>query len=502
MSGYATRAFWRHPDADTGHPSRGMPHGPFDVCVVGAGIAGLSTAYQLTRAGRRVLVVDDGPVASGQTARTTAHLASALDDRFSTLEKLRGSEIAKLAALSHAAAIDTIEATIAHEGLDCAFRRSDAYLLAHAPDTVAFLAEEEDAARRAGLAVERVDRAPLPGYDSGPCLCFHHQAQFDPMAYMDGLAQRISAAGATLLTGTRVAEVCEGTPAAVVTDDGVRFEAGAVVVATNAPINNRVTLPAREFPHITYVVALQPPPQLPEALFWDTEEPYHYVRIGEHDGVRALLVGGEDHYTGRANGDAGQRFARLEAWARERFPGAGPVLARWSGQVVETLDGLAYIGHSPGQRNVFVATGDSGMGMTHGTIAGLLLAKLIAGLSSPWSPAYDPARLPPRTLRLCTQENLTNTAAYGRWLQHGDAASEDAIAPGGGAVVRRGLALRAVYRDDDGALHVCSAVCPHLGGVVRWNPLERTWDCPVHGSRFACDGEALQGPANAGLRRM
>lgn len=499
MNDYATRSFWQRDGASAGDGSGGQPHGPFDVCVVGAGIAGLTTAYQLTRAGRRVLVLDDGAIGAGQTARTTAHLSCVLDDRYAELERLRGAEVARLAASSHAAAIEAIEAIAQRENIACDFRRVDGFLFAHAPDALGLLDQEHAAAQRAGLSVERVERAPLPGYDSGPCLRFANQARFDPMAYLRGLAAALVHAGATILTHTRVEAVEDGTPVRIVTAGDVRFEAAAAVIATNAPITSRVALPAREFPQISYVVALEAPAALPDALYWDTDEPYHYVRIAEHAGATALLVGGEDHPTGREDEDPQQRFARLESWARERFAGAGRVLERWSGQVVETLDGLAYIGPGPGQRNVYVATGDSGMGMTHGTIAGLLLTDLICGRSSPWAPIYDPARLPPRTLGLCTQENLHNTAEYVRWLQR-DVRSVDEIAPGTGAVLGRGLAARAVYRDPHGRLHETSAVCPHLGGIVRWNALEHTWDCPVHGSRFDCFGRALQGPANAALK--
>lgn len=503
MNDYATESFWQRHAIDAGDGSGGQPHGPFDVCIVGAGISGLSAAYHLTRAGRRVLVLDDGAVASGQTPRTTAHLSCVLDDRYSRLERLRGAEVARLAAASHAAAIDTIEETVRAERLQCRFHRVDAYLLAHRADAVETLDAEEAAARRAGLEVERMAHAPLSGFDSQPCLRFHNQARFDPMAYMRGLADAVVAAGATLLGGTRVEAIEAGTPVRIVTDGDVHFEAGAAVIATNAPINSRVALPAREFPQITYVVALPIAADgVPDALYWDTDEPYHYVRIAEDgaDGPPVLLVGGEDHPPGREADEPALRFARLESWARERFPISGPPVARWSGQVVETLDGLAYIGPSPGQRNVYVATGDSGMGMTHGTIAGVLLTELICGRNSPWAPIYDPARVPPRTLGALTQENLHNASAYGRWLQRDEVPSTDAIAPGAGAVVHHGLVPIAVYRDDDGRLHESSAVCPHLGGVVRWNALERTWDCPVHGSRFDCRGRPLQGPANAALR--
>ncbi|HLO68618.1 MAG TPA: FAD-dependent oxidoreductase, partial [Holophaga sp.] len=213
----------------------------------------------------------------------------------------------------------------------------------------------------------------------------------------------------------------------------------------------------------------------------------------------ALIVGGEDHKTGQAD-DADQRYLRLEAWALERFPALGPVTHRWSGQVLEPVDGLAFIGPNPlDAPNVFVATGDSGMGMTHGTIAGILLTDLLVGLPNPWAPLYDPARKTLRAVSAFARENANVALQYAQWVTPGDLPGEEILPPGAGAVLRRGLAKVAVYRDPEGILHECSAVCPHLGGIVAWNSGEHTWDCPCHGSRFSARGEVLNGPALTGL---
>jgi Rieske Fe-S protein len=210
-------------------------------------------------------------------------------------------------------------------------------------------------------------------------------------------------------------------------------------------------------------------------------------------------VGGEDHKTGQAD-DAEDRYSRLEAWARERFSVQGPARCRWSGQVLETIDGLAFIGRNPiDARNVFVATGDSGMGMTHGTIAGILLTDLIVGRDNPWSALYDPGRKTLRAVGTFMQENFNVARQYGAWLTGGDVASTDEIHLGTGAVVRQGLTKIAAYRDDHGVMHECSAVCPHLGCLVEWNQGESTWDCPCHGSRFDKNGRVLNGPANSDL---
>jgi Rieske Fe-S protein len=209
-------------------------------------------------------------------------------------------------------------------------------------------------------------------------------------------------------------------------------------------------------------------------------------------------VGGEDHKSGQAD-DAVERHARLEAWARARFPMIQAIEFAWGGQILETLDYLAFIGRNPGDKNLYVAAGDSGMGLTHGTIAGLLLCDLILGRPNAWAALYDPSRKPVKAAREYAAENLNVARQYGDWLTGGDVKSVNDIPRDGGAVVRRGLSKLAVYRDESGLLHERSATCPHLGCIVQWNGAEKTWDCPCHGSRFDRHGKVINGPANVDL---
>lgn len=479
-----------------------------NVCVVGAGIAGLTTAYLLAKHGKSVVVLDDGPIAGGQTQRTTAHLSNAIDDRYFEIERLHGADGARLAAESHTAAIERIESMVRDEQIDCDFVRLDGYLFLAPGDDPELLDRELAAARRAGLAgVQRVARAPLTGFDTGPCLQFPRQGQFHPLKYLAGLASAIERLGGRIFTGVHAKSVEGGTPARVKTSGGRTVTADAVVVATNSPVNDRVAIHTKQAPYMSYVVGLAVPhAAVPTALYWDTLDPYHYVRIqplsGEASAETAtdvLIVGGEDHKTGQAE-DLADRFARLEAWTRERFPMAKEVRFRWSGQVMETIDGLAFIGRNPlDEPNVLVVTGDSGMGMTHGTIAGILLTDLILERHNPWASLYDPSRKPVRALGVFAKENLNVVRQYADWLTSGDISSPEEIPPDSGAILRRGLAKVAVYRDQQGVVHERSAVCTHLGCVVHWNDVEKTWDCPCHGSRFDRFGTVVNGPANQNL---
>ena len=276
-----------------------------------------------------------------------------------------------------------------------------------------------------------------------------------------------------------------------------------VVVATNTPVNDLVAIHTKQAPYVTYAIGIQVPKNsVTRALYWDTGDPYHYVRLQRENDHDILIVGGEDHKTGQAN-DGNERFAKLVQWTRERFPQSLDVEYRWSGQVMEPVDGLAFIGRNPlDSDNVYIATGDSGQGMTHGTIAGMLLTDLIQGRKNRWEDLYSPSRIRLRSLPEYASENINVAGQYADYVTAGDIKSESELKPGEGAIMRDGVSKIAVRRDENGNIHKLSAVCPHLGCVVAWNSTEQTWDCPCHGSRFSASGRVYQGPANSDLSEV
>ncbi len=470
----------------------------YDVVIVGAGISGLSVAYHALRAGRSVLVIDKGPIGGGETGRTSAHLSNALDDHFHVLERVHGRDGARLAAESHRAAIEDIFAIAEREQIPCDAVHVDGYLFArpHVQQDVHILEAELAAAQRAGLTVDMIDRAPL-SFTTGPALRFRDQAQFEPMAYLQGLARAIRGLGGELCTGLHVESIEEGEPALVHLRGGDRVRASSVVVATNTPINDLFAIHSKQAPYRTYMIAVEIPVGFVErGLYWDLEDPYHYLRLVDDN---LLLVGGEDHKVGQER-DPAQSWQRLLDWTRSRFPTAGELRSQWSGQVLEPADGLAFIGRNPGAaRNMYVVTGDSGNGITHGALAGLLITDLLTMRDNPWHRLYDPSRkiTHPVALREFVRENVNVALQYADWVRP----SENHREHGRGTVERRGIHRVAVYCGDNGVQHECSARCPHLGGVVHWNAAEGTWDCPLHGSRFARRGEVLTGPATANLSR-
>lgn len=480
-----------------------------DVCIIGAGIAGLTTAQLLTEAGKRVAVLDDGTLAGGATLVTTAHLSCAIDDRFVNIERWHGDDGAKLAARSHAAAINFIESTANELNVDCDFRRIDGYLFLAPGDQQKTLDDELLASRRAGLADAKfIPELSAGATNLGPALRYPDQARFHPLKYLAAVAHSVKQNGGHIFAQTH-ADGIEGGRAAKVTVGKHTITTKDIVVATNVPVNDLFAIHTKQAPYMSYVTAARVPRgTIPDALYWDTEPLYHYARLQplkvegkDDDDFQLLIVGGEDHKSGQAS-DTERRHAQLELWARERFPSMGAIEFTWGGQYMETIDGLAFIGRNPMDHdNVYVITGDSGMGLTHGVFGGMILRDLIVERENPWVELYDPSRKTIRAGGNFIKENANVAMQYADWLTSGEVRSIDDIELGSGAILRQGLTKVAVYRDEQGHATKLSAVCPHLQCIVHWNGAEKTWDCPCHGSRFQKDGTVIYGPANSDLPR-
>lgn len=481
-----------------------------DVLIIGGGIAGLTTAYCLTKAGRRVTLLEDGYLGSGETGRTTAQITYALDDRYYDLIKFFGKEKAALAAQSHKYALEWINDTVSAESIDCNFMRVDGYLFLHPTDKESSLMEEHEAMLELGIQTEVL--AEIPGYKADRqinCIKFPQQGQFHIMKYLKGLAEAVIKGGGEIFTQSRAIDITNKGASS----NGYFIKANHVVVATNSPVTDRFTMHTKQYAYRTYVIAAKiPKGVLPYAMWWDTGDmkskwvakPYHYVRLESlNDEYDLLISGGEDHKTGMAENEKipeEERYTRLTEWTQRHFPYFTEPDYKWSGQVLEPVDSMAFIGKNPGDENVYIITGDSGNGMTHGTIGGILITDIITGNKNAWQELYNPSRI-----NLRTSEDFVKEAgsmafeAVKDWFSS-EAGNAYKLKNGEGGVISSGLKKIAVYRDENGEVHTCSGVCPHLGGVLKWNNDEKSFDCPLHGSRFTPYGEVINGPALKNLK--
>ena len=469
-----------------------------DLAVIGSGIAGLSSAYEAARCGAQVLIIDRGEITSGMTARTTAHLVSEIDDRYFELINAVGEDGARLFHESQVAAINRIEAICRDEGIDANFMRLPGYLVPAEFSHTEELRKEYDACKKLGVAVEWAGESPLPLNDGAKALKFGGQGRFHPLKYCSGLLRAIERRGGRIYANTTYVDHDDDHDGVTIrTESGPLIRAAAALFATNSPVNDRVAIHTKQVPMRTYAMAGRVPRgSVEDALIWDTLRPYHYVRLQPAtDDEDWLIVGGEDHRTGTAN-DMDDRFARIEAWSRERFPRLGKVEYRWSGQVMEPADCLPFSGRD-GSSRIYVHSGDSGTGMTNGVAGALNFIALYRNEKARFADLFDPARKPASgaTIRDYLKGQGPVIANMAEYLGAGEVDSVDEIRPGEGAIVRHGASKHAVYRSDDGSITERSAVCTHVGCIVHWNSFEKCWDCPCHGSQFQPDGSVLNAPA-------
>ena len=481
-----------------------------DVLVIGGGISGLTTAYCLIKEGFSVVLVEDGYIGSGETGRTTAHISCALDDHYYELEKTFDERTARLAANSHTAAIKWIENTVKRHNIDCNFKRVDGYLFLHPTDNIETLQKEIDATHRAGLKTEMLQSIPYISGEAGKsCIKFPEQAQFHVMHYLKGLADAFVDAGGKIFTQSRAKDITDKGA----TVNGYTISAEHIVVATNTPINDLTVMHTKQWPYRTYVIGCKiPKGEIPFALWWDSgdqkskwiSKPYHYIRLEEFDETSdVLIVGGEDHRTGQAeeeNLSESARYDRLFEWAKVHFPIVKSVDFKWSGQVMEPIDSLAFLGRNPGDENIYIVTGDSGNGITHGTLGGIIITDLIKGRDSHWIDIYNPSRITIKTTLDYLHEVGKMAVQYGDWISIEEIKELDQLQKGEGGIIAIGLKKVAAYCDENGIVHVCTAICPHMGGILQWNPDEKSFDCPLHGSRFTKYGKVINGPASSNLK--
>ncbi|WP_338898183.1 FAD-dependent oxidoreductase [Streptomyces sp. TG1A-60] len=474
-----------------------------DVAVIGAGIAGISAAWELARRGRRVALLEADRVAAGVTGHTTAKVTALHTLVYDRLRRTRGAEAAALYARSQTEAVRHAAALVEELGIACDWEDAAAYTYAEDEGRVEELRAEAEAAREAGLPAEFVTETGLPFPVAG-AVRVEEQAQFHPRRYLLALVDELVRQGALVHERTRVVRLKEGTPCRLTTEAGYTVTAGDVVVATHYPVFDRALLFTRLSPRRELVLTAPIPADAdPHGMYITQEQRTRSVRTAPYqDGRRLLIVTGE-HFT-PGTGHVDERFGLLAEWAVERF-GQLDFTHRWATQDNDSTDSVPLVGpFHAGSRHTWVATGFGGWGMSGGIMAGRLLADQITGHKAPWSDLYDPRRVLSAVREAPSfLKHQAQVARHfvGDRLAPSSATSVDAIAPGDGAVVRVRGHHCAVHRDEAGSLHAVSARCTHMGCLVGFNRAERTWECPCHGSRFDPDGTIVQGPATKPLKR-
>jgi len=521
----ATDSVWTHL-----HPYSANPTFPSltqdlstDICIIGAGISGIQTAYELVRRGKQVVMLEARDVLSGETGRTSGHLNNDLDDGYLEIAKKHGEKGAKIAAASHAWARDRIGEISKELGIECEYRKLPAYDISQYPRGTKEwekeeqeLKEEADIQKRIGIETHYDPNLTIKGWtgkiDQRGGMVVGNQATFHPTKYLAGVLKWLkSQPNFQCYTRTRVMDVKEKgvevlglghKGVEIKTESGHTVKAEYAVEATAIPLQKLSIITELEY-YRTYCIAIRVPKgSVEDSLIYDNAEEYKYVRLtacDEKDDY--MVVGGCDHKVGQE--ETTTRFGELEQWTRERFTQAGKVDYAWSGQIFEPVDYMAFIGKNQGCDKIYIITGDSGDGLTHGTLAGRLIADEIDGIANEWASLYNPKRVGSilKVLPDLVSHDLQINTQYKRFLQTDITDIED-LKPGCGGVLNTSPATQkpmAVYKDDSGKVHKFSAICPHLKGVVCWNAAEKSFDCPVHGSRFSKEGICVDGPAKANL---
>jgi glycine/D-amino acid oxidase-like deaminating enzyme/nitrite reductase/ring-hydroxylating ferredoxin subunit len=478
-----------------------------DAAVVGGGVAGLSVAWELARAGRSVAVLESDRIAAGVTGHTTGKVSALHGLVYSYLRDRRGLADARLYASSQQQAIDHLAAVTGELGIDCELERVPAYTFVESEYHAHEIRAEAEAAREAGLPASLVTETGLP-FPVCAAVRVEDQAQFHPRKYLLALAEDLLRRGGRIHERTRVMGLDEGEPCRVVTENGAEVVARDVVVATHYPVFDRALMFSRLEPRRELVVsALLPGGQDPHGAYLTPERGTRSVRTAPYPfgrGQRLLIVTGEKFTPGTAGqGSVSAGYERLAAWTYERFPDAR-LVHRWATQDNDTTDRVPYIGaFHPASQHTWVAAGFGGWGMSGGVLSGQLLAAYITGEPlPPWAKLYEPRRLSPREAPAMLRFQSTVAGRFvGDRLRSSYADSVDEIAPGTGAIVRVRGRRCAVHRTPEGEVRALSPRCTHLGCHVRFNDAEGAWECPCHGSRFDTEGRVIQGPATRPLER-
>ncbi|GAA4468188.1 FAD-dependent oxidoreductase [Nemorincola caseinilytica] len=492
----ASKSIWQHAVGNYIPANDRDEHTVYDVLVIGGGITGLTTALLLQESGQKCLLVEGHNIGFGTTGGTTAHLNTVLDTPYIDIARHFGHDAACLVAKGAREAIDLIEQFTNKYGIENDLAYKTGYLFATTGEEADMLQEMMEASDRAGVPMQRSDILPVPiPYVKAASVA--RQAQMHALKHLLGLARVFEMKGGVIVQQCMVHKLHDDDIITAETSQGV-IRARYAVYATHLPPGVNV-FSFRCAPYRSYAIAFTlKSGEYPDAMVYDLKEPYHYYRSQVVDGVKYVIAGGLDHKTGH-NEDTAHVQRELELYMRQYFD-IDTVAYRWSSQYYNSVDGLPYIGLMPGHSKVYAATGFGGNGMIYGTLSGKILCDLITKGTSSYEKLFDPGRIKLAGLGTFLKENadVIHQFVAGRFSAE-EIEELSGIAPGEAKMGEWEGQKLAIYKSDEGKLHILSAICPHVGCTVKWNSAECTWDCPCHGARYSPDGHLLTGPAQKGL---
>ncbi|MBS4194374.1 FAD-dependent oxidoreductase [Bacillus sp. FJAT-49870] len=472
-----------------------------DIAIVGGGITGITTAYLLIKEGFHVAVIEASTILNGTTGHTTAKITAQHSLIYDEFIQHFGEDNARLYYEANKEAAEQIAEIINLHGIDCDFKKEDAYVYTNSNDKVQSLKKEYDAYKRLGIDCEYLDNISLDGNIKG-AVVMKNQAQFHPLHYLSHLVNYIKESGAEIYEQSVATHLDIGDKPIIHLRNGAKVTANHVISASHFPFHDNRGYFARLHPERSYVVAAKPEKTFPGGMYINAEKPKRSIRSVTIDGEDLLLFSGDGHKTGQGEPEK-KHYEALEKFAKEEF-GAKEILYRWSAQDLVTEDRIPFIGcNNEGDKRVLVATGFRKWGMTTSMVAAQLMRDILIGKKNRYEELYSPSRFKADPgIKTIVKENV-NVAAnlISGKLDSPDKELKD-IKEGEGAVVSIKGGRAGAYKTKDGELFVVDTTCTHMGCEINWNSADQTWDCPCHGSRFSVEGEVIEGPAERPLKRI
>ena len=470
-----------------------------DVAVVGAGIAGLTTALFCARAGLNVLVIEAGRIGVSTTGHSTVKVTAQHGTAYGALREMHGDDVVRAYGAANRWGMDEIARLVAQYEIGCDLERVAHIVYADTDDQVEIVDREVAAAQIAGLEVERLDSLDdLPGTPVTAALRVPDQLLLHPVRYLLGLADAVEREGGRIVEGTRVLTVDEDRDEQVLSTPDGEVRADHIVVATHAPIDDHGVMFSRYLPQMEYAIAVATRDPVPPESYIYCTDPTRSIRWVDLDGERLMIVVGEKHKVGEEDvGD--DAWFKLVDWVETRW-GVERVAYRWSTHDLFGYDGLPIMGPMEGVDRRYVLTAFGSWGMTNATAGAAIVRDAIAGTEHEWASTFAPASHHVKGgVKDALKENVkAGMHLVGDRLKRHDGDVDD-LSPGEGDVFTIGGREVGVCRLEDGSLRAVSASCTHLGCLVGWNSSERTWDCPCHGSRFDKLGAVINGPSPKNL---